>query len=1021
MRKTYSTFGRKSITGFLIAVTFLLTAPQIASAQVIQPFLPRLGLLPGPQERTPLGNDTYYPDKRIYSAHAPDNGVREILVPVFIKNGWISTETEEVEPIRSFTFKVQYDSRALLALGVEKHGPLSDDDFALAKNFQIEWDDAEDKTYQESLGDEFSGDPNGRRIKITGTSAATHGLPPSPSGIQDPTPEDREFVEMLYIRFKVVARPGGFGSSSPLIITNDTLRWNDRTPTEAQFENQAIPGKYAGLAGIDNSNTNQFGTEPTRFGVIYLRVTALPRIGFGPNQGGAKEVDMIDQDPSRWELTRNMDADSATWMKEQWPSGNIGPQDARREIDVLNLTAETRLLNVTIESDSRWLKFRTIGQKNPIPGLTRRGFVDFIDNTTLGPGQLDPNGDETDQDPRMVLEIVADPQELEATNSPAGVYVGWLTFYSETAEFSPVRLRVVFVYYRNPIEPYSETDTDQHGGLGVSKGIRIDVENSNSEDLRVRRLIFGTGVLASNEVDELFGEDEYPFPPFDFDARWYPKDEDGNDISANGLGDRTNRSVSLDVRDALADTTVQYHARFTADPEDYPVVISWDTQDFPEGAALFLRDTLNGSIFSVNMREATNIGGTRFSYTIEDARIYSFIIEYTPTTVARFPVLNKGWNLISLPVAPSAKNYKDILPNSLDEPQYFSADLYFADDEPDFGRGYFVKYGDVLDSIMAGVSVCHIGVDSRYKVRLEEGWNTIGALSQPLDTDEGTSFSFDALEGQTQVPNRVGQIYSYVTDQGYQRVNILNPGLGYWLKVDYVGYLNLTCPADGKLGEVVDNGSMDLVTLSNELKIRGNGNREGTLYIASQDFGINTQEYALPPVPASGMFDVRFNSGTFVEDKEETFVKVRGIEYPFVLTMDRPDASYQVIDPRSQKVIGTLEQGSFSTVQIEDENLSNVLLKRVGTAVSGFAVEQNYPNPAVNTTSVKFSVPTKEFVTVTLFNTLGQEVKTIFSNFVEAGSTQSVSFDVSDLQNGSYIYKITAGDYTATRTLTVVK
>jgi hypothetical protein len=51
--------------------------------------------------------------------------------------------------------------------------------------------------------------------------------------------------------------------------------------------------------------------------------------------------------------------------------------------------------------------------------------------------------------------------------------------------------------------------------------------------------------------------------------------------------------------------------------------------DFPDGAALFLRDINNGQDFSVNMREATPRGNGVYSYTLQDPRWDSFIIEYT--------------------------------------------------------------------------------------------------------------------------------------------------------------------------------------------------------------------------------------------------------------------------------------------------------------------------------------------------------------------------------------------------------
>jgi len=85
-----------------------------------------------------------------------------------------------------------------------------------------------------------------------------------------------------------------------------------------------------------------------------------------------------------------------------------------------------------------------------------------------------------------------------------------------------------------------------------------------------------------------------------------------------------------------------------------------------------------------------------------------------------------------------------------------------------------------------------------------------------------------------------------------------------------------------------------------------------------------------------------------------------------------------------------------------------------------FELTQNYPNPFNPTTTIQFQLPQAGLVKLTLYNILGQEMKTLVNETKEAG-THTVNFDASDLNSGVYIYKIESGSFTQTRKMTLVK
>lgn len=80
-----------------------------------------------------------------------------------------------------------------------------------------------------------------------------------------------------------------------------------------------------------------------------------------------------------------------------------------------------------------------------------------------------------------------------------------------------------------------------------------------------------------------------------------------------------------------------------------------------------------------------------------------------------------------------------------------------------------------------------------------------------------------------------------------------------------------------------------------------------------------------------------------------------------------------------------------------------------GRVPAAFELEQNYPNPFNPSTQIRFSLPRSRQVTLKIFNLLGQEVATLVSEELPAGS-YSTRWDASGLASGVYLYRLQAGD-----------
>ncbi len=90
------------------------------------------------------------------------------------------------------------------------------------------------------------------------------------------------------------------------------------------------------------------------------------------------------------------------------------------------------------------------------------------------------------------------------------------------------------------------------------------------------------------------------------------------------------------------------------------------------------------------------------------------------------------------------------------------------------------------------------------------------------------------------------------------------------------------------------------------------------------------------------------------------------------------------------------------------------------TLPTAYSLNQNYPNPFNPSTIINFSIPNEGFVTLSVYNSIGQQVATLVNESKPAGTYQ-VDFIAEGLTSGIYFYQITSGNFSETKKMMLLK
>jgi photosystem II stability/assembly factor-like uncharacterized protein len=87
---------------------------------------------------------------------------------------------------------------------------------------------------------------------------------------------------------------------------------------------------------------------------------------------------------------------------------------------------------------------------------------------------------------------------------------------------------------------------------------------------------------------------------------------------------------------------------------------------------------------------------------------------------------------------------------------------------------------------------------------------------------------------------------------------------------------------------------------------------------------------------------------------------------------------------------------------------------------NNFSLKQNYPNPFNPSTSIQYAIGSTQFVSLKVYDVLGNEVASLVNEEQQAGE-HSVNFEASRISSGVYFYRLETGKFSETKSMILIK
>ncbi len=280
--------------------------------------------------------------------------------------------------------------------------------------------------------------------------------------------------------------------------------------------------------------------------------------------------------------------------------------------------------------------------------------------------------------------------------------------------------------------------------------------------------------------------------------------------------------------------------------------------------------------------------------------------------------------------------------------------------------------------VVSGTTLDTLGIGNVYgtfvEVAMLDRWNMV---SLPLTVSNASK----SIIYPTAVSSAFKYVGSYTTD------DTIDNRVGYWLKFPTAQTVRIA-------GSAITADTIPVST---------NWNMIGSISLPVPVSNITS----IPPGIATSSFytfDHGYNVSDTILPGKAYWVKASQSGVLIVSSSTLLNAQNRITVQRSSELPPSPPTGDNVTTDIPTE----------------FSLGQNYPNPFNPETIIPYALPATNFVSLSVYNLLGQHVATLVNEMQEAG-WHEISFNASTLPSGIYMYRIQAGEYNALKKFVLMK
>lgn len=393
--------------------------------------------------------------------------------------------------------------------------------------------------------------------------------------------------------------------------------------------------------------------------------------------------------------------------------------------------------------------------------------------------------------------------------------------------------------------------------------------------------------------------------------------------------------------------------------------------------------------------------------------------------------LSSGWNLVSWNLDTPEDSTKSILvsviSNVLIALAYEEQGLTYDPSLPQFSNlqvmdhlhGYWLKMTETDTLVIVGAIVDY----EQTPIYCESGWNLVSYL--PNEPDSVWHALTSVIDNTIQVTGYKNGGLIYDPDwPEFNTLQSLSPTYGYWIWLSAEDTLIYTQPLPGV------HAPSDILTGS-KLAIAANQNKHiltpTNAWVSVLGQAVKLNDKLLPPKTVIQAFDPRgVLCGTFTVTTPGTFG---------FMPIYRDDPLTEIDEGAEPGDEITICFDDFQLpMQVTWTNFGDVidlspLISSVGGELTSFPktyqLSMNYPNPFNPETTIKYQLPKANYVSLKIYNLLGQHVRTLVAEEKQAGYYQ-INWNGKDNQgnsvsSGIYLYELKSSNFQRTRKMLILR